>query len=167
MVDRSLIDILAEAAAEKRALPGDVMFWINVLGYGASASVLATFCMNEMVPLRAAAICSNVLFAAYGGLVHIYPVLVLHVVLLPVNVVRLIQVIVGGDDAATLALGSITLAPFLGAVRWRQLKTWTAEWRRRARERGELLNLCERDRRDIRVSRADVQAETLKPFWRA
>lgn len=70
------------------------MFWVDLLGYAASASVLATFCMSAMAPLRAVAICSNVLFAAYGGLAHIYPVLILHMILLPLNVMRLLQVIV-------------------------------------------------------------------------
>jgi CRP/FNR family transcriptional regulator, cyclic AMP receptor protein len=67
------------------------MSWIDLLGYTASASVLLTFCMNTMVPLRVIAICSNVLFATFGILAHIYPVLVLHIVLLPVNGARLIE----------------------------------------------------------------------------
>ena len=69
------------------------MTWIDVLGYAASASVLATFCMSTMVPLRIIAIGSNVLFIAFGALAHIYPVLVLHIVLLPVNTMRLIQIL--------------------------------------------------------------------------
>ena len=39
---------------------------IDVLGYSASAFVILTFYMKEMVPLRAIAICSNVCFLAYG-----------------------------------------------------------------------------------------------------
>lgn len=64
---------------------------IDMLGYAASACVLATFCMKRMLPLRIIAICSNVLFGIFGALAHIYPVLVLHTVLLPVNIARLIQ----------------------------------------------------------------------------
>lgn len=64
---------------------------IEVLGYAASLCVLATFCMRAMIPLRVAAIISNVLFALFGALAHIYPVLLLHVVLLPVNLARLQQ----------------------------------------------------------------------------
>lgn len=67
------------------------MFWVNLLGSIASASVLATFSMDTMVPLRAIAICSNVLFVSYGALTHIYPVLVLHAILLPINCRRLMQ----------------------------------------------------------------------------
>jgi CRP/FNR family transcriptional regulator, cyclic AMP receptor protein len=66
---------------------------IDVLGYVASASVLITFCMSTMVPLRMVAICSNVLFASYGAFAHIYPVLILHTILLPVNSVRLYQIL--------------------------------------------------------------------------
>ena len=69
------------------------MRWIELLGYAASASVLATFCMSTMVPLRIFAIGSNVLFASYGGFAHIYPVLMLHLILLPVNSIRLIQIL--------------------------------------------------------------------------
>jgi len=47
--------------------------------------------MSGMIPLRAVAICSNVLFATFGGLARDYPVLGLHLVLLPVNGVRLLQ----------------------------------------------------------------------------
>jgi CRP-like cAMP-binding protein len=46
-----------------------------------------------MVPLRIFAIGSNVLFAAYGAFAHIYPVLMLHLILLPVNSIRLIQIL--------------------------------------------------------------------------
>jgi CRP/FNR family transcriptional regulator, cyclic AMP receptor protein len=66
--------------------------WIDLLGYAASATVLATFCMNTMIPLRITAILSNILFASFGLKAHIYPVLILHVILLPVNTLRLIQI---------------------------------------------------------------------------
>lgn len=69
------------------------MPWTDVLGYAASASVLATFCMRTMVPLRVVALCSNVLFALFAALTHIYPVLLLHIVLLPVNAARLREVL--------------------------------------------------------------------------
>jgi uncharacterized protein YjiS (DUF1127 family) len=48
-----------------------------------------------------------------------------------------------------------------------QLKTWIAEWRRRARERRELSELDERDRHDLCISRCDAQREAQKPFWQA
>jgi hypothetical protein len=62
---------------------------IQLIGYSASALVLATFCMRDMAALRCVAIASNLAFIAYGALADIGPVLVLHLLLLPVNVVRL------------------------------------------------------------------------------
>jgi hypothetical protein len=68
------------------------------IGYLASLLVLATFCMRDMVALRAIAIASNVAFIAYGWLVSIEPVLILHVVLLPTNVWRLAQAVHAGQQ---------------------------------------------------------------------
>lgn len=67
------------------------MSWIEALGYAAAAAVLATFCMSTMIPLRILAIASNVLFAAYAWVENLHPVLYLHLILLPVNAVRLYQ----------------------------------------------------------------------------
>lgn len=67
------------------------MSWVDILGYAASAAVLATFCMGTMIPLRVLAIASNVLFAAYGYVESLHPVLLLHLLLLPVNTLRLVQ----------------------------------------------------------------------------
>jgi hypothetical protein len=66
--------------------------WTDLLGYAASAMVLATFCMSSMPYLRMVAIGSNVLFILFGLAAHIHPVLLLHVVLLPVNIARLMQI---------------------------------------------------------------------------
>ena len=65
--------------------------WVDLLGYAASAAVLATFCMSTMIPLRVMALASNVLFIAYGYADHLFPVLLLHTLLFPVNAFRLIQ----------------------------------------------------------------------------
>ncbi|MGB7036191.1 MAG: cyclic nucleotide-binding domain-containing protein [Xanthobacteraceae bacterium] len=96
------------------------MTWIDILGYVASASVLITFCMSTMVPLRIIAIGSNVLFAAFGAFAHIYPVLVLHLFLFPVNVVRLFQIlrlIRGVREAHASDLSIESLLPFM-SHRW-------------------------------------------------
>ena len=65
------------------------MSLIEPIGYLASALVLATFCMRDMVALRCLAITSNLAFIAYGALADLGPVLLLHLLLLPVNVLRL------------------------------------------------------------------------------
>ena len=66
--------------------------WVDLLGYAASLLVLATFCMNTMLPLRLIAIGSNILFVLFGYFASIYPVMILHMVLFPVNIVRLWQI---------------------------------------------------------------------------
>jgi CRP/FNR family cyclic AMP-dependent transcriptional regulator len=58
-------------------------------GYLAAALVFLTFYMKTMVPLRAIGICSNCAFIIYGYLGGLYPVLFLHLILLPLNSLRL------------------------------------------------------------------------------
>jgi CRP/FNR family cyclic AMP-dependent transcriptional regulator len=70
-----------------------MMNWTEVAGYLASALVLATFCMKTMIPLRIAAICSNVAFIVYGFYEELYPVLALHAILLPLNSWRAYQML--------------------------------------------------------------------------
>lgn len=67
------------------------MWWAELIGYAGALCTLATFSMKTMVPLRYLGIASNVLFIAYGLLLPAYPVAALHVVLLPMNIVRLWQ----------------------------------------------------------------------------
>ena len=59
------------------------------VGYLAAALVLAAFCMRNITALRRLAIASNLAFIAYGALAGLGPVLFLHLLLLPINLVRL------------------------------------------------------------------------------
>ena len=61
----------------------------DTIGYIASGLVLLAFYMRDMVPLRIAALCSNIAFIAYAIQLHLGPVLALHCVLIPVNAWRL------------------------------------------------------------------------------
>jgi hypothetical protein len=61
------------------------------IGFIASGLVLAAFGMKDMVNLRIVAICSNFAFIAYALLLSLPPVLILHVILLPLNGWRLAQ----------------------------------------------------------------------------
>jgi CRP/FNR family transcriptional regulator, cyclic AMP receptor protein len=61
----------------------------DVIGYVAALLVFTTFWMKTMVPLRTLGIASNVFFIGYGYLAGAYPPLLLHVLLLPLNVMRL------------------------------------------------------------------------------
>jgi CRP/FNR family transcriptional regulator, cyclic AMP receptor protein len=58
-------------------------------GYFAALLVFMTFYMKTMIPLRIVGICSNCAFIAYGYLGGLYPVLILHLILLPLNGLRL------------------------------------------------------------------------------
>jgi len=66
--------------------------WVEAIGYLASLLVFCTFYMKTMIPLRGVAIASNLAFMTYGLAGGLYPVFVLHVVLLPLNCLRLHQV---------------------------------------------------------------------------
>jgi len=69
------------------------MHWVEATGYLAALITLATFYMKTMIPLRVAGIASNFVWIAYGALAGVYPPLVLHVLLLPLNILRLQQMI--------------------------------------------------------------------------
>ena len=69
------------------------MRWTDAIGYLAALITFATFYMKTMIPLRLAGIVSNVVWIAYGALAAVYPPLVLHVLLLPLNIVRLQQMV--------------------------------------------------------------------------
>jgi CRP/FNR family transcriptional regulator, cyclic AMP receptor protein len=73
--------------------------WLVIAAWVASLLVFSTFFMKTMIPLRVAGIASNVAFMsyallglAYGVFGRLYPILVLHACLLPLNVIRLRQV---------------------------------------------------------------------------
>ena len=61
----------------------------TLIGYIASGLVLTTFWTNDLRRLRILAILSNIGFISYGALVWLPPVLGLHLLLLPLNAVRL------------------------------------------------------------------------------
>ncbi len=72
---------------------------IVVAAWFAAGLVFSTFFMKTMVPLRVIAITSNVAFVAYallglryGIFGRVYPILILHSALLPLNVFRLLQI---------------------------------------------------------------------------
>ncbi len=67
-------------------------------GYIASVLVFATFCMKTIVPLRLVAIGSNVFFLLYGIFEGLVPILLLHLALLPLNVLRLAQLRVSARE---------------------------------------------------------------------
>lgn len=66
---------------------------VSGIGYVAASLVGVTFYMKSMVQLRSFAIASNVCFILYAYLhvPQLYPVLLLHLCLLPLNIKRLLE----------------------------------------------------------------------------
>jgi hypothetical protein len=69
------------------------MSWVDYVGFLAALTVLATFCMDTILPLRGLAIASNILFIVYGTAGQLYPVLFLHALLLPINISKIVQLV--------------------------------------------------------------------------
>ena len=65
--------------------------WIELVGYLASLLVAASFYMKTIIPLRLFAIFSNIAFMTYAIGAGLYPVLILHIFLFPLNILRLVQ----------------------------------------------------------------------------
>jgi uncharacterized protein YjiS (DUF1127 family) len=61
-----------------------------------------------------------------------------------------------GQRSGVLALGDA----------WDHTVATLRQWRRRARERGELAQLDDRMLKDIGLTRADAEFLSNKPFWR-
>lgn len=94
----------------------------ELAGYVAAILVFATFYMKTMVPLRIAGIVSNVAFIIYSALENLPPVLILHVALLPLNVIRLRQIqrlIAQTREAASGDLSLEALLPFMTQQRFK------------------------------------------------
>ena len=67
--------------------------WIEALGYLGALLVLSAYSMKTMIPLRIVGLCANAIFIVYGYLEPVYPQLLLHGVALPLNSLRLYQML--------------------------------------------------------------------------
>lgn len=65
------------------------MHWFDFVGYLASFFNIASISRRSMIPLRVLAILSNCTFIAYGASAQLYPILITHLILLPLNALRL------------------------------------------------------------------------------
>ncbi|MBF9059389.1 cyclic nucleotide-binding domain-containing protein [Rhodobacterales bacterium HKCCSP123] len=61
---------------------------IDAIGFVAAGLVFLTFWMKTLMALRIVAIASNVAFATYGFIADLTPIVMLHMLLLPLNVFR-------------------------------------------------------------------------------
>ncbi|MCA3266709.1 MAG: cyclic nucleotide-binding domain-containing protein [Azospirillum sp.] len=74
-------------------IPGLGVFldWQHAAGFIAAGLVFSSFCMKTMIPLRSAALASNVAFLAYSVPLGLWPIAILHGALLPLNLARLLE----------------------------------------------------------------------------
>jgi hypothetical protein len=81
----------------------------EIAGYLAAVLVFLTFYMKTMIPLRMIGICSNCVFILYGSLDGLYPVLVLHLILLPLNGLRLREMLRLTQQVRRAAQGDLNM----------------------------------------------------------
>src|SRR5262249_34872779 len=67
------------------------MTYVQCIGYAAAGLGIVTFAMQTMIPLRVTGIENNVGKIAFGLLAGIYPTVIQHVILLPINCYRLLE----------------------------------------------------------------------------
>ena len=94
--------------------------FFELVGFGGTALTIASYSMRTIVPLRIVGILSSIFFLIYGAAIQSFPILVTEAILLPLNVVRLLQVLQllrrVDEAASTSELSADWLRPF-GRVR--------------------------------------------------
>jgi hypothetical protein len=97
------------------------MSLVEVFGYLGGLLVFCTFYLKTIVRLRLLAIASNVVFIVYGMMGDLEPILVLHVLLLPLNLWRLFEVkqLIGKVRASAMAGANAPelIVPFMRHIR--------------------------------------------------
>jgi uncharacterized protein YjiS (DUF1127 family) len=155
-----------------------IMTVVDGIGYFAASLVLGTFCAKTMVPLRALAIASNAAFITYAACADLWPILVLHTIMLPLNLLRLrealgegaapamvdapIIVTSGGREPKAIGQSGRGVAEMNTGMELRHLLRL---WRARHRHRHELAILSGGDLRDARLSTDLVAQEICKWPW--
>lgn len=65
--------------------------WIEVIGFMGSLFTVLTYSMKDMLWLRITALLSCMSFIIYGAMIESWPLIVMELMLLPINVWRLIE----------------------------------------------------------------------------
>jgi CRP/FNR family transcriptional regulator, cyclic AMP receptor protein len=92
------------------------IYWADVPGYIAALLSIAASSRTTMIPLRIISISTNCFSIAYGVFAHVYPALILHIVLLPRNAVRLYQMLQLVDKVKLASRGDLSMSwlkPFM------------------------------------------------------
>lgn len=143
----------------------------NLLGWFASGLVFAAFCAEQMTLLRSLAIASNFAFIGYGYLASLWPILILHSAMLPINILRYRQSVRRFCDAGTEETGTQTRRkPSVGRTVWPGNFITAAlgrlrSWREREGFRRQLASMSARDFRDLKVPPSLVADELRRWPW--
>ncbi len=97
--------------------------WGDVAGYLGGVLIVVSFFNTTMIPLRAMGALSNLCFVAYGYLDALYPTMVLHAALFPLNGVRLFQMVKLVRRVRTAAEGNKTMDWLRPYMRRRSCRT--------------------------------------------
>lgn len=90
----------------------------EIIGYVAAGLTLLAATLRTLIPIRLAMIGANICFIAFSALGGIWPTLVLHAALLPVNLYRLTELLRLSRDVRRASQGDLNLAwlkPFMHA----------------------------------------------------
>src|SRR5262245_34475925 len=112
----TIINHLRDFASSSINLP-------NMLALFGALFFVATLLARTIVPLRISAIISDIFFIAYGLLAHSINTIILYLLLLPINVVRLRQILKLINKARASAQGDLSmdwLKPFMTRRKYRQ-----------------------------------------------
>ena len=90
---------------------------VSLFGWIAASLVLSSFYFRNMASLRLASIASNVMFIIYAILANAWPILVLHCLLFPLNLWRLVEL---HNLRRTLKGSSLVQVPAVGLLPFMQ-----------------------------------------------
>ena len=103
--------------------------YVDLIGYFGGGITLWGMYVKTMIPLRVGALCSNLGFMAFGFFAGSYPTLVLHTLLLPLNGLRLAQMLRLVREIRDAAGESNSLDPLLPYMRQIKEKAGTVLFR--------------------------------------
>ena len=90
-----------------------------MFGYLGALLTLTTFSMKTMLHLRVVGIAANLAFITYGALGSVYPVLLLHLTLLPMNAWRLHQLLGLTQEIRNASVRGMSIDWLRPFTRWR------------------------------------------------
>ena len=98
----------------------------NMMALMGATFFVATLLVRTIVPLRVIGIISNVFFIVYGALAGVVPTFLLYLLSLPINVIRLRQMLTLVKKARTSAQGDLSmdwLRPFMSPRKYKKNDT--------------------------------------------